>query len=49
MKKYISNENIDEILKHEIGLVFLKVLEDAGVYKRTDEGKKAFERFIYSL
>ncbi len=45
----ISNENIDEILKHEIGLVFLKVLEDAGVYKRTDEGKKAFERFIYSL
>ena len=45
----INNENIDEIIKHEIGLVFLKVLEDAGVYKRTDGGKKAFERFIYSL
>lgn len=45
----ISKDNIDEILKHEIGEVFLKVLEDAGVYKRTEVGKKAFERFIYSL
>ena len=36
-------------LKKEIGIVFAKVLEDAGVYKRTDEGKVAFKRFIESL
>ena len=36
-------------LKKEIGIVFAKVLEDAGVYKRTDEGKAAFKRFIESL
>jgi len=29
--------------------VFAKVLEDAGVYKRTDEGKAAFKIFIESL
>ena len=38
--------NIDEILHREIGLVFEQVLEDAGVYKRTPEGRKAFERFL---
>lgn len=37
------------IIQKEIGIVFAKVLEDAGVYKRTDEGKSAFKRFIESL
>ena len=36
-------------IQKEIGIVFAKVLEDAGVYKRTDEGKAAFKRFIESL
>ena len=45
----ITKENIDEILQKEIGLVFMKVLEDAGVYKRTPEGKAAFKRFVESL
>lgn len=40
-----NKENADEILKKETGIVFSKVLEDAGVYKRTDEGKAAFQRF----
>ena len=38
--------NIDGILRGETGLVFAKVLEHAGVYKRTAEGKAAFMRFV---
>ena len=34
------------ILKMEVGKVFAKVLEHAGVYKRTPEGAAAFDRFI---
>ena len=43
--KDINSDSLDSILRHEIGIVFLHVLEDAGVYKRTDEGKEAFRRF----
>ena len=35
-----------DILHEEIGLVFNEVLQDAGVYKCTAEGREAFERFI---
>ena len=45
----ISAENIDGIVEKEIGLVFMQVLEDAGVYKRTEDGQKAFDRFVKSL
>ncbi len=45
----IDECNIDEILEKEVGLVFMEVLEDAGVYKRDAQGKAAFERFIQSL
>ncbi len=38
--------NIDSVIETEIGLVFMEVLEDAGVYKRTPEGQEAFGRFI---
>lgn len=41
----INESNIDDILKEEIGLVFKRVLEDAGVFKMTDEGREAFKRF----
>lgn len=44
-----SEEETIEILKKETGIVFSKVLEHAGVYKCTDEGLKAFERFIAVL
>lgn len=37
------------ILEQEIGRVFLEVLEDAGVYKRTPEGQAAFMRFVDSV
>lgn len=42
----VTAENIHAIVQKEIGKVFAKVLECAGVYKRTEEGQKAFERFI---
>ena len=45
----LDADNIDKVIEDEIGLVFMEVLEDAGVYKRTAEGKAAFMRFIESL
>lgn len=45
----INAENIMEILKTEIGKVFVGVLEDAGVYKCTPEGREAFARFLKVL
>ena len=42
----ITEENIDGIIRKEIGLVFREVLLDAGVYKCTEEGREAFLRFI---
>lgn len=45
----ISKDNIDDIIKNEAGKVFVKVLEDAGVFKTTPEGRKFFDRFIDSL
>ena len=44
-----TKENVEEILQQEIGKVFVKVLEDAGVYKCTEEGRKAFDRFVSVL
>lgn len=51
LKKYdtISADNIDSIVKKEIGLVFAKVLEYAGVFKRDAKGREAFDRFINTL
>lgn len=45
----INENNIGKIIKDEIGLVFAKVLEHAGVYKRTPEGIAAFKRFAESV
>ncbi len=42
----ITRENVDEILEKEIGLVFAQVLEDAGVYKLTEQGRDGFLRFL---
>lgn len=45
----INEMNIDRVIEEEIGLVFMQVLEDCGVYKRTVEGQQAFERFLKKL
>ena len=42
----ITADNVNDILQKEIGLVFSEVLEDAGVYKCTAEGRDAFQKFI---
>ncbi len=42
-------DNVEGILEQEVGKVFVRVLEDAGVYKCTPEGREAFDRFIATL
>ena len=42
----INADNIEKIIKDEIGIVFSKVLEDAGVFKRDEKGQAAFVKFI---
>lgn len=51
MKNYdsITAENADEIIKAEIGQVFKTVLEHAGVYKMTSDGRQAFLKFIQAV
>ena len=51
LKRYpdFSKENARAILEQEIGKVFLEVLEDAGVFKRNENGQKAFKEFITSI
>ncbi len=45
LEDVVSPEKLHEMIEREIGLVFLRVLEDAGVYKCTGEGRAAFTRF----
>lgn len=43
---FIGDDNIDDIIQKEIGGVFVKVLECAGVFKRDKNGLEAFDRFM---
>lgn len=45
----INEGNVQGILENEVGLKFLRVLMDAGVYKANPEGKETFNRFIKAL
>ncbi|OIK12899.1 UDP-glucose--hexose-1-phosphate uridylyltransferase [Bacillus sp. MUM 13] len=45
----LNENNVSDIVKKETGLKFLRVLQDAGVFKRDSEGKDGFLRFIDSL
>ena len=51
VEKYdiMTAENVMGILEQEIGKVFVGVLEDAGVFKSTKEGREAFKKFISTL
>lgn len=51
MPKYknINENTIMDILQQEVGHVFVAVLEDSGVFKRTEDGRAAFGRFISVL
>lgn len=49
-KQYVFTDgNVNDILRKEVGAVFVRVLEHAGVYKCTSEGRAAFLRFINSV
>lgn len=37
------------IVQEEVGKVFVRVLEDAGIYKRDEKGQAAFMRFVDSV
>ncbi|MBQ8590624.1 MAG: UDP-glucose--hexose-1-phosphate uridylyltransferase [Firmicutes bacterium] len=45
----VNAENAMEIVQNEVGIVFSEVLECAGVYKRTEEGREALRRFLAQL
>ncbi len=45
----VSADNVTEILRKEVGKTFEAVLEDAGVYKCTPEGRVAFNRFVAKI
>ena len=42
----VSSEHLQEIIDQEVGKVFVKVLEDCGVYPPTEEGRKGVKRFL---
>ncbi len=44
-----TQENVDGILRQEVGKVFAQVLEHAGVYKCDEQGREAFLRFVASV
>ena len=45
-RREFTEENVMDVLMEEVGRVFAAVLEDAGVYKCTEEGRKQFAAFI---
>lgn len=45
----ISEETVHDLVQEEVGKVFVRVLEDAGVYKRDDKGQEAFKRFVETV
>jgi len=51
LQKYedVNKNNITDIIRNEIGLVFREVLENAGVYKCNEAGREAFLRFIKTV
>lgn len=51
LKKYdaVNADNVTDIIRKEIGLVFSEVLENAGVYKCDEAGREAFLRFVQSV
>ncbi len=45
----INKDNVNEILRREIGKTFVTVLEHAGVYKRDKSGMEAFDKFVNQI
>jgi len=45
----VNESNVESIVRDEVGKKFLRVLEDAGVFKRDEAGTTGFRRFIQTL
>jgi len=45
----VTAETVEGVVQASVGQIFSRVLEDAGVYKRTEEGQEAFMRFVQSV
>lgn len=45
----ITEANVKEVIQQGIGTIFVQILTDAGVFKRDEEGRRAFERFIQCI
>ena len=45
----VTRDNVWSILQEEVGKVFARVLEDAGVYKCDERGRMAFAGFLHSV
>ncbi|EHO52302.1 UDP-glucose--hexose-1-phosphate uridylyltransferase [Lentilactobacillus kisonensis] len=48
-RDHFTKGNVETVIDKEVGLVFARVLEDAGVYKWNGSGQAAFDRFIQTL
>ena len=44
-----TKDNVQKLIDEAVGEVFLRVLEDAGVYKQTNEGQAAFKAFVQTI
>lgn len=45
----VNEDTVDSVIEENLTLKFARVLEDAGVFKQTDEGRAGFIRFIDAL
>ncbi len=45
----VNADNIEEILRKEVGVTFQHVLECAGVYKQNEEGREGLRRFVLAV
>ncbi|MBP5261658.1 MAG: UDP-glucose--hexose-1-phosphate uridylyltransferase [Clostridiales bacterium] len=48
-KDTVNKDNVNEVIREQVGIVFSHVLEDAGVYKCTEKGRADFMKFIASV
>lgn len=48
-KYTLNDENCEDILKEEIGIIFTAILEQCGVFERTEKGKNQFIKFMNSV
>ena len=48
-EKYVEHMDVTQLIQEELGYKFIRILEDAGVFKQDETGMKAFERFIRTI